>query len=247
MQPTIKRRNIVVFLGPTLARVEAQALLDAIYLPPAEQGSVISAFNCFHPETMLIIDGAFQNVPAIRHKEILWAASQGVAVIGAASMGALRAAELYPYVSGVGLIYRWYRRFQFAPDDAVAVIHGPPQFDYAALTIAAVDLLRTLSKIQRQKSISDDQRRLISAAVLRLNFRERTLDRVAMEAALVARNFTVAQWIEVIRNCLVDQKKHDSRQALQLVAQSAPDTLRRQTEFRPTAAFAAEFEQLMHK
>ena len=27
---------------------------------------------------------------------------------------------------GVGLIFRWYRRFALLPDDAVAVLYGPP-------------------------------------------------------------------------------------------------------------------------
>ena len=55
------------------------------------------------PRQSLIIDGSFQSQPAVRHKEILWALSRGIPVIGAASMGALRAAELYPsYAEALG-------------------------------------------------------------------------------------------------------------------------------------------------
>ena len=42
----------------------------------------------------VIVDGSFQWTPAVWHKEILWAMGRGVHVFGAASMGALRAAEL---------------------------------------------------------------------------------------------------------------------------------------------------------
>jgi hypothetical protein len=45
----------------------------------------------------------FDSTPAVLHKEILWAMDRGVGVSGAASMGALRAAELHWYgMVGVG-------------------------------------------------------------------------------------------------------------------------------------------------
>ena len=107
-----KEGPILVFLGPTLRLDEAQAVLDAIYLQPVSQGDVILAAHAFRPRAMVLIDGQFEDRPAVRHKEILWAMAQGIVMIGSASMGALRAAELAPYgMIGVGLIYRWYRRW----------------------------------------------------------------------------------------------------------------------------------------
>ena len=84
----------VVFLGPTLPAAQAEAILDALYLPPAEQGSVVRTVRDFSPSAIVLIDGAFGKVPAVRHKEILWALACGIPVLGAASMGAIRAAEL---------------------------------------------------------------------------------------------------------------------------------------------------------
>ena len=53
-------------------------------------------------------------MPAVWHKEILWAIGQGVHVFGAASMGALRAAELAPFgMRGVGRIFEAYRDGRF--------------------------------------------------------------------------------------------------------------------------------------
>ena len=58
-------------------------------------------------QTIAIIDGYFDRVPAVWHKEILWALNMGIRVIGAASMGAIRAAELAPFgMEGVGRILR---------------------------------------------------------------------------------------------------------------------------------------------
>jgi len=113
---------ILVFLGSTLRLAEAAPVLDAIYLQPVAQGDILLAAHAFRPRAMVLIDGQFEDRPAVRHKEILWAMAQGIVVIGAASMGALRAAELSEFgMIGVGLIYRWYRRWRLAPDDAVAV------------------------------------------------------------------------------------------------------------------------------
>ena len=87
-----------VFLGPSLPLDQARAILDAIYLPPVQQGDLLRLLE-LKPRYVGIIDGYFETVPAVWHKEILLAMSQGVHVFGAASMGALRAAEL----SGVEL------------------------------------------------------------------------------------------------------------------------------------------------
>ena len=97
--------SIVVFVGPTLDRNSASKELDATYLPPASQGDVYLAARA-RPWAIGIVDGYFQRVPAVWHKEILWALSRGVHVFGAASMGALRAAELAPFgMRGVGKIF----------------------------------------------------------------------------------------------------------------------------------------------
>src|SRR5215212_2065593 len=88
---------VCVFLGPTLPLDVATCHLDAEYFGPAEQGSVYDVVQRFKPGIIVLIDGAFARVPAVRHKEILFALSRGIDVHGAASMGALRAAELAPF------------------------------------------------------------------------------------------------------------------------------------------------------
>ncbi|MFF4542108.1 TfuA domain-containing protein [Streptomyces aureus] len=71
------------------------------------------------------MDGIYHHRLALRHKEILDALARGVAVLGAASIGALRAAELDEFgMIGVGRVYDWYRSGVFDGDDAVSVAHG---------------------------------------------------------------------------------------------------------------------------
>src|SRR5687768_18095211 len=126
--------GLVVFLGPTLPQDEAAAILDATYLPPAEQGSVVRAVRTYRPRGIVLIDGSFGKVPAVRHKEIFWALAKGITMFGAASMGAMRAAELATLgMQGYGFIYRWYSLTPLADDDEVAVAMSPADLGAEAL------------------------------------------------------------------------------------------------------------------
>lgn len=209
MGNTDRSPPILVFLGPTLRLPEAQATLDAIYLQPVAQGDILLAAHAFRPKAMVIIDGQFEDRPSVRHKEILWALAQGIVVIGAASMGALRAAELSKFgMIGVGLTYRWYRRWALAPDDAVAVQSGPVELGFPPVTDALIDLQRTFSFLMRQGRIGAAQRDLLAATARQMNFRDRTFDRV-MRAAGWPR-----AGIDDLRHEIVRQKRTDALLAL---------------------------------
>ena len=97
-----------------------------MYRGPVAQGDVYRAVTAVEPlESIGIIDGQFDHVPAVWHKEILWAMDRGVHVYGSASMGALRAAELHAFgMEGVGEIFECYRDGTLEDDDEVAVVHG---------------------------------------------------------------------------------------------------------------------------
>ena len=57
-------------------------------------------------DAILIVDGEFGQSLSVWHKEILHALHRGIRVVGASSMGALRAAELDRFgMEGVGEIY----------------------------------------------------------------------------------------------------------------------------------------------
>jgi hypothetical protein len=138
--------SVVVFCGPTISSLEVREKVEAICLPPAGYGDVLRAVEMSpKPRVIAIIDGVFRTVPAVRHKEILWALSQGVHVFGAASMGALRASELCDYgMVGIGSIFSAYRSGLLEDDDEVAVEHGPPELGFLALSDAMVDIRATL-------------------------------------------------------------------------------------------------------
>ena len=83
----------IIFAGPSLPPRWRPDDARFDWRPPVRQGELYRAALA-HPTAIGIIDGYFEVVPTVWHKEILWAMAQGIHVFGAASIGALRAAEL---------------------------------------------------------------------------------------------------------------------------------------------------------
>lgn len=132
--------SVYVFLGPTLTPAEASTHLDAVYLPPVQQGDVLRLLGD-RPRVIGIVDGLFRTVPSVWHKEILVALERGVHVFGAASMGALRAAELSRFgMRGIGRIYEQFADGTFEDDDEVAVLHASAELGFRELSVAMVNV-----------------------------------------------------------------------------------------------------------
>ncbi|MEV7423909.1 TfuA-like protein [Streptomyces sp. NPDC091212] len=113
---------IHVFTGPTLSP-DDPALSSPQFAPrpPIRHGDLFDS-RIAETDTVVIIDGLYHHTPAVRHKEIIWTLSRGVRVVGAASIGALRAAELESCgMVGVGEIFRAYADGVIEGDDEVAV------------------------------------------------------------------------------------------------------------------------------
>lgn len=179
-----------VFAGPTLAAPDRARLGEAVWLPPAQQGDVYRVVTHLQPRVIGLIDGYFQWVPAVWHKEILWALHCGIHVFGASSMGALRAAELAPYgMRGVGRIFEAYRGGTLAPfddpfedDDEVALVHGPEEAGFVAASEAMVNIRATLIAAVRANIISLPTLHALAGIAKALYFPQRNYDRVLAQA-----------------------------------------------------------------
>jgi hypothetical protein len=166
--------SAVIFTGPTLSAADARLELDADYRPPAAEGDVYRAARR-RPELIGIIDGYFERVPSVWHKEILWAMSQGIHVFGAASMGALRAAELDAFgMEGIGAIFEAYRDGSLEDDDEVAVAHAGPEFGFKAVSEAMVDIRFTLGRALDAGVTSADTYAALEAAAKSLFYPDRS-------------------------------------------------------------------------
>ncbi|MGW0647692.1 TfuA-like protein [Streptomyces umbrinus] len=131
---------IHVYVGPTLPRDEPLLSDPSVrLLPPIRHGDLFDRAIA-DTDTVVIIDGLYHQMAALRHKEILAALARGTRVLGAASIGALRAAELHPFgMRGLGSIYRRYLTGELTSDDEVAVGQQPDD-DQQALTWPLVNL-----------------------------------------------------------------------------------------------------------
>lgn len=237
----------VVFLGPSLEREEASRLLDARYQPPAEQGDIVRAVTTLGASMIVLIDGVFAKAPAVRHKEILWALNRGIRIYGAASMGALRAAELHVYgMQGHGLIYRWYRATPLADDDEVAVAMMPSELGAHALSEALIDIRLTLKCAERCGIIAPALRKSLESIARDLHFIDRTYTTLwtsaksllpGDEAALIA---SLALWVE---SHAIRQKREDALSLLHSIAAQGPGVPSgKAPHFRMTEAWAADLE-----
>jgi hypothetical protein len=254
--------SIYVFLGPTVTVTDAKRILGATYLPPVRLGDVYRVVSQHEARAVGIIDGYFQWTPAVSHKEILWAISQGVHVFGAASMGALRAAELAPFgMHGVGRIFQAYcdGRFHgpddglFEDDDEVAVVHGPYESGYRGASEAMVNIRCTLARAAEQAVIAATTRRSLIAEAKALFFPDRsypTLLARGRAGGLPERELTaLEQWLPLGR---IDQKHLDAVAMLEAMREhlavdpppSGADVAFERTTFwdRAEAAFRAAAE-----
>lgn len=203
--------NVYIFTGPTISATEAGRELKAIYLPPAAEGDVYRV-ALERPRAIGIIDGYFQSVPAVRHKEILWAMSRGIHVFGCASIGALRAAELAPFgMEGVGTVFQLYRDGVLEDDDEVAIVHGPADLGYPVCSEAMVNIRQTLAQGRRRGIISDKVRIELGSIGKELFYPDRNyrlILRIAYDRMLPETQLKrFENWLPMNR---VDQKKQDA-------------------------------------
>ena len=204
-----------VFTGPTISVEKARSELDAVYHPPVSEGDILRLM-ARQPNMVGIIDGYFERVPAVWHKEILYAISQGVPVFGSASMGALRAAELSPFgMIGIGAIFEAYRDGRLEDDDEVAVIHGPEELGFPVLSEAMVNVRRNLADAMSNRVISEETGTRAEMVAKSLHYSDRSyaeiLKRCRYEGLPEDELRAFQAWLPSGRT---DQKEADAREML---------------------------------
>jgi len=203
--------EIYVFLGPTLAEKEARAELDAVYLPPVSAGDIYRLWRR-RPRAIGIVDGYFDHVPAVWHKEIMWVMERGVHVFGGAGLGALRAAELDSFgMHGAGWVYQAFRDETLDRDDEVAVRHATADDGYRPLSEAMVNIRRTLAAAEHQGIIAAATAGILLTAGTALFYHDRTWPEL-LRAAEAARADTaeldaLRRWLPAGR---IDQQAADA-------------------------------------
>ena len=206
----------VLFAGPSLHGSTKTVDPSITLLPPAAQGDIVAAVHR-GVSVIGLIDGVYESIAAIWHKEILFAMSEGVQVIGGASLGALRAAECAAFgMIGVGEIFHDYQSGNIVDDSDVAILHAPKELGYRPLTEAMVDVRATVRfHFQNNNLGREDGDRILTSAES-LFFKDRTWRTIIADAGF-ARDIE-ADLLTLVYQETIQQKQVDAELVLERVS-----------------------------
>ncbi|WP_052433205.1 TfuA-like protein [Streptacidiphilus carbonis] len=180
-------RTLTIFIGPSLRSADHQALharaaeqaggdLEVRILPPVRRGDLLKAVRDGRPgDVVLIVDGEFGQELAVSVLEIRETIAAGLLVLGAGSMGALRAAECDVLgMLGFGWVFRSFRSGALESDAEVALMFDPLSFQ--PITLPLVNVRWVARRLNEDGALSGLAEREAVRAAARLHFRSRTLD-----------------------------------------------------------------------
>jgi hypothetical protein len=206
----------IVYLGPSLRLEAAASALAADYRPPVKRGDLPTG----HDGTIVIIDGEFHQNLSVSPKEILRLLDAGTRVIGAASMGALRAVELGRYgMEGFGWVFEAYRSGMVDADDEVAVSYSPQ--DLSCLTVPLVNVRRWLDDLTAGGDIDLRTASRLLESARQLFYADRTQERLWGVWSQVITTSKLERLLAVTGGQITDVKAADTLMALETLARPA--------------------------
>lgn len=211
----------VIFSGPSLPP-SCIAGASVAWRPPLRQGDFRRAVD--EGATVLgVVDGVFETTPTVWHEEILFALDQGATVFGASSIGALRAVELCRYgMVGVGRIFHWYLSGELEADDEVALLHGPAEIDYVALTEPMVNVRATMAQALDHGLLPPRTADRIITSAKALFYKDRTWETVLQPGSRSGLSGGECdQARSAVRLARTDQKRIDAEAMLVLLDRAA--------------------------
>lgn len=206
----------VAFVGPSLCRHRARLVeecRDIVFTGPAKAGDVAGAVQAGACAVGLI-DGVFDDIQSVWHKELLFALARGVRLAGGASMGALRAAECHHFgMIGIGQIYRGYADGSLTDDAAVAELHAPVELNFLPLTEPLVNVESTFAKLRQSKLVADEVVDQLVAIASKIHFRKRTYAAIIADCSSLS-TFERKAVEYLITAFKVDQKEIDALEVI---------------------------------
>jgi hypothetical protein len=175
----------IIFLGPSLSHEKAKKIFYSDYRPPARKGDFLQLTADFDLTKMLVgfVDGVFlQDYPPTPIEVYHLIRKSGVLLVGAASLGALRAVELEKFgMVGIGKIFQLYKTGKLNADDEVAVTFAA-EGDYLLQSEAMVDIRYNLYLAHKNKVISENTKHVLVRLAKEIYFPNRKYTYILEEA-----------------------------------------------------------------
>ncbi|WNY28658.1 hypothetical protein MmiEs2_08580 [Methanimicrococcus stummii] len=222
----MSEKSVIVFLGPSLDLDSARSILpSADFRPPASRGDLEKA-AAENPDIICLIDGVFFEQCSVGHREILAALKKGICVVGASSMGALRASETEIFgMVGIGKVFELYKNKIIESDDEVAVICDP--FTNEAVSDALVNIRATLEKAESEKILTADESAALFQIAAEIYYPDRLYDFLIENASAsgVLNPESLHSFEKWIRDGnAADIKKEDAIAALKFVSEKISES-----------------------
>jgi hypothetical protein len=172
-----------VFAGPSLSGHSLPADIEAF--PPATRGALTAALRSGYTN-IGFIDGAVEESERLPLRELREAlATPGMTLLGGASMGAVRAAQLASEgMRGAGRVFRLFSRGSLTDSDEVYVLHAPAGLRYRCLTLPLVNIRYTLRAIRLAGRITRPEEQALITCMRDVPWFDR--DRHSLSAAVYA-------------------------------------------------------------
>ncbi len=216
----------VIFVGPSLPDARRLCVGEISIRPPAVQGDIRNAIDegvaCIG-----LVDGGFEYQAPVWHKEILYGLSRGVRIFGASSMGALRAVECEDFgMVGIGTIFGDFKTGKLVDDADVALLHGPEELGYPALTLPLVNVVATLDALHENSRLPSTQRDMLEARARSTFFKQRTWEKIVHDSGLDM------ALVPMLRHGTVDVKRQDAQQLLNAMRRASDERDQRASAWR---------------
>lgn len=211
--------KIIIYTGLSLSFDEAKEILDShddievIYKRPIKRGDLSLALK-ENPDIIGIIDGVFHQNSSVGHKEILNVLNKGIKVVGASSMGALRASELDSLgMIGIGYVYRQYATGKVASDDDVAVMLDSETLE--ALSEPLINMDYVFTNAADEGIITFEEKEELIKITKSTFYPKRTYSQTLMQSNLNENKKN--KLIDFIRTS-VNIKKEDAKELIKYIA-----------------------------
>lgn len=199
----------IIFLGPSLSIEKAREIFPfAEYRTPARKGDILRIATRNESNFVGLIDGVFLQDYPPTPIEVYTALSRGVKIVGAASIGAVRAVELEKFgMIGVGKTFKLFRSGRLEDDDEIAVTFTD---DYKLQSEALIDIRYTLYHAYKDGIISKAGRKKLINIAKRIYFPYRTYDEILNRANDIINSGTLSRLEEYIAKNRKSLKEEDS-------------------------------------